>query len=317
MADAALLLGARDRRRGRLLVALAAIFWSMGGLMARTVDTDPWTTVFWRGVFCAGFLVAVTAARERRGTPGVFVRMGGTGVGMAVCFAIASTCFIMALHRTSVANALIIQSLSPFMAGLLGWVWLGERVAGRTWLAMGVALLGSTIMVSRYFYSTPATGSLSGDLLALAVALAFAVATVLLRRRRQVQMLPAAALAAALTAVGAAHAAAPGSADAGDLARLAFFGAGQLGLGMILFTAGARRIPVAEASLIAVLESVLGPVWVWLALGENPGLPSLVGGVVVLAALAGHTIADLRLERPAPLGAQAGSGSRNRSSTGT
>ena len=74
---------------------------------------------------------------------------------------------------------------------------------------------------------------------------------------------------------------------------------------------------MAEASLIAVLESVLGPVWVWLALGENPGAPSLAGGVVVLAALAGHTVADLRLERAAAAAAQSGSGSRNRSSTGT
>jgi len=253
--------------------------------------------------------------REGRRTPGVFAGMGGAGVGMAVCFAIGSTCFIMALHRTSVANVLIIQSLSPFMAGLLGWIWMGERVAGRTWLAMGIALLGTAVMVSRYFYSTPAGGSLGGDLLAFAVALTFALATVLLRRRRQVQMLPAAALAAALTSATASAAATPGAAGVADLARLALFGAGQLGLGMIMFTAGARRIPVAEASLIAVLESVLGPVWVWLALGENPGVPSLVGGAMVLAALAGHTLADLRLEREVPADPQAGS--RNRSSTGT
>ena len=285
-----------EARRGRLLVAAAAVCWSTGGLIARLVDTDPWTTVFWRGLFCAAFLVAVTALREGRGTPAVFAGMGGTGLGMAVCFATASTCFIMALSRTSVANVLIIQSLSPFMAGLLGWAWMSERVAGRTWAAMSVALLGSVIMVSRYFYTTPTTGSLSGDLLAFTVALAFAVATVFLRRRRQVQMLPAAALAAALTSLVAALPAEPRSADAGDLALLALFGACQLGLGMILFTAGARRIPVAEASLIAVLESVLGPVWVWLALGENPGLPSLVGGVIVLGALAGHTAAGLRAE---------------------
>jgi drug/metabolite transporter (DMT)-like permease len=168
-------------------------------------------------------------------------------------------------------------------------------------------------MVSRYFYSTPVRGSIGGDLLAFAVALTFALATVLLRRRRQVQMLPAAALAAGLTAAIAATSALPASAAGRDLLLLALFGAGQLGLGMILFTAGVRRIPVAEASLIAVLESVLGPVWVWLALGENPGLPSLMGGAVVLAALAGHTLADLRLER----GADPQAGSRNRSSTGT
>ena len=287
----------RERGRGRVLVAAAAVFWSLGGLMARGVATDPWTTVFWRGLFCAAFLAAVTAFRERRRTAAVFRDMGGPGLGMAACFAIASTCFILALSRTSVANVLIIQSLSPFMAGLLGWAWMGERVAGRTWTAMSVALLGSAIMVSRYAYTTPGPGSLGGDLLAFTVALAFAIATVFLRRRRQIQMLPAAALAAALTSLVTFVPAAPGTAAARDLLLLALFGAGQLGLGMILFTAGARRIPVAEASLIAVLESVLGPVWVWLALGENPGAPSLVGGLIVLAALAGHTAADLRLGR--------------------
>ena len=307
-----------EARRGRLLVAAAAVCWSTGGLIARLVDTDPWTTVFWRGLFCAAFLAGVTALREGRRTPDVFLGMGATGLAMAVCFATASTCFIMALHRTSVANVLIIQSLSPFMAGLLGWAWMGERVAGRTWAAMGVALLGSAIMVSRYFYTAAAAGSLGGDLLAFTVALSFAAATVLLRRNRGVRMLPAAALAAALASLVASFAARPGSADLGDLLLLALFGSGQLGFGMILFTTGARRIPVAEAALIAVLESVLGPVWVWLAIGENPGLPSLVGGAIVLAALAGHTLADLRLEwRAAAAQSGSGSGSRNRSSTGT
>ena len=165
-----------EARRGRFLVAAAAVCWSTGGLIARLVDTDPWTTVFWRGIFCAAFLVGVTALREGRRTPDVFLGMGATGLAMAVCFATASTCFIMALHHTSVANVLIIQSLSPFMAGLLGWAWMGERVAGRTWAAMGVALLGSAIMVSRYFY-TAAAGSLGGDLLAFTVALSFAAAS--------------------------------------------------------------------------------------------------------------------------------------------
>jgi drug/metabolite transporter (DMT)-like permease len=303
-----------DRRRGRLLVAAAAVCWSAGGLMARLVDTDPWTTVFWRGIFCATFLTAVTALRERDGTARVFAAMGATGLGVAVCFAIGSTCFIMALDRTAVANVLIIQSLSPFIAGLLGWAWMGERVAGRTWIAMSVALVGSAIMLSRYFHTTPAMGSLSGDVLAFTVASSFAAAIVLLRRGRQVQMLPAAALAALLTTVVASLSARPASADPCDLLLLAVFGAGQLGFGMILFTTGALSIPVAEASLIAVLESVLGPVWVWLFLAENPGLPSTLGGIIVLAALAGHTLADLRVERS---WATAQVGSRNRSSTGT
>jgi drug/metabolite transporter (DMT)-like permease len=307
----------REAGLGRLLVTAAAVCWSTGGLLARLVGTDPWTTVFWRGIFCAAFLVGVIALREGRRTADVFRAMGGTGLAIAVCFAAGSTSFIVALSYTAVANVLVILSLSPFMAGLLGWLWMGERVAGRTWAAMSAALLGSAVMVSRHFYAETA-GSLVGDLLALGVALTFAMVTALLRRRRHVPMLPAAALAAALTAAVAAGPARPGAAGAADLLLLAGFGAGQLGLGMILFTAGARRIPVAEAALIAVLESVLGPIWVWLAIGENPGAASLLGGAIVLAALAAHTLADLRDERRAQATQSgSGSGSRNLSSTGT
>jgi drug/metabolite transporter (DMT)-like permease len=208
---------------------------------------------------------------------------------MASCFATASICFIMALARTSVANTLVIQSLSPFIAGLGGWLFLGERVRGRTWIAMGVALVGTVVMLS----GDVGAGSRIGDLLALGTATAFAGATVVVRWHRTVPMLAAAALAAAFGAVIAFIWADPSSATAGDLALLALFGSGQLGVGLLLFTAGARLIPVAEASLIGVLECVLGPLWVWLAVGEQPGAFSLIGGAVILSALIAHTVADL------------------------
>jgi drug/metabolite transporter (DMT)-like permease len=208
---------------------------------------------------------------------------------MASCFATASICFIMALARTSVANTLVIQSLSPFIAGLGGWLFLGERVRVRTWIAMGVALVGTVVMLS----GDVGAGSRIGDLLALGTATAFAGATVVVRWHRTVPMPAAAALAAAFGAVIAFIWADPSSATAGDLALLALFGSGQLGVGLLLFTAGARLIPVAEASLIGVLECVLGPLWVWLAVGEQPGAFSLIGGAVILSALIAHTVADL------------------------
>ena len=280
---------ARSRRTGFWLVAAAAICWSSGGLIARLVATDPWTTVFWRSVFCAAFLsAAVTIARRGR-LAAVVRETGWPGVLMAACFATASTCFIMALARTSVANTLVIQSLSPFIAGLGGWLFLGERVRVRTWAAMGVALLGTVVML----WGAAGAGSRIGDLLALGTATAFAGATVVVRWHRTVPMPAAAALAAALGAVLAYIWAEPASATARDLALLALFGVGQLGTGLLLFTAGARLIPVAEASLISVLECVLGPLWVWLAVGERPGAFSLVGGAVILSALIVHTAADL------------------------
>lgn len=272
----------------------AAICWSSGGLIARLVGTDAWTTVFWRSVFCAAFLSVAVAVAQRGRLPHIVREAGWPGLLMAACFATASTAFIMALSRTSVANTLIILSLSPFIAGLGGWLCLGERVRRRTWIAMGVALIGTVVML----WGSPGAGSRIGDALALVTATAFAAATVVVRWHRTVQMPAAAALAAALAALFALGHARPSSATGPDLVLLALFGIGQLGAGMLLFTAGARLIPVAEASLIGVLECVLGPLWVWLAIGERPGLFALTGGVVILSALVAHTAADLAQPRP-------------------
>jgi drug/metabolite transporter (DMT)-like permease len=154
---------------------------------------------------------------------------------------------------------------------------------------MGVALAGTVVML----WGSAGAGSRIGDLLALATATAFAGATVIVRWHRSVPMVAAAALASALSGLISMGEAVPSTAGARDLVLLVLFGAGQLGVGMLLFTAGARLIPVAEASLIGVLECVLGPVWVWLAVGERPGAFSLLGGAIILSALVAHTAADL------------------------
>jgi drug/metabolite transporter (DMT)-like permease len=285
---------AAERSRGVVLVGAAALCWSTGGLIARLVDTDTWTTVFWRSIFAAVFLLGVTLVQERSVARAWIHRigwgMGWPGVAMALCFATASTCFLNALARTTVANTLVIQSTSPFIAALLGWVWMGEPVRRRSWMAMAAALAGAAVMASHSW----GAGSISGDLLALVTAIAFATATVIVRRHRELRMTAAAGLASIFSAIFAWPPARPLAVGLDDLALLALFGAAQLGFGLVLFTAGARLIPVAEASLIAVLESVLGPVWVWLALGETPAPAALLGGAIILSALVVHTALDQR-----------------------
>src|SRR5262245_6747118 len=246
--------------------------WSSGALLARLVTTAPWTTTLWRSCFAALFLSLVLSLIRGRGIVAQWRDGGWPGLAVALCMALASTCFILALSRTSVANTLILMSTGPYVAGLLAWLLLGERVAARTWLAMGVALAGAVVMVS----SSSRGGALTGDLLAIVMAASFAVATVLVRRHPDIQMTPAAALATALTALAALPLADPLGTSPRDLALLAVFGVGQFGVGFLLFMAGARAIPAAQSSLIGMLEVVLGPVWVWLALGERPEGASLI-----------------------------------------
>ena len=270
-------------------MAAAAVCWSSGGLIVRLATTDPWTTSLWRSLSASLFLSLVLWLARRRHIVAQWREGGRPVVAVAVCMATASTCFIFSLAHTSVANTLILISTGPYVAGLLGWLVLGERVAPRTWLSMGVALAGAVIMVSDSY----GRGAILGDLLAIVMAGTFAVATVLIRRHPEIPMAPAAALATALTALVALPLADPLHTAPRDLALLAFFGVGQFGAGFLLFMAGARVIPAAESSLLGMLETVLGPLWVWLVLDERPAAASLTGGAVILAALLGNTLIDL------------------------
>ena len=156
-------------------------------------------------------------------------------------------------------------------------------------LALELNPAGAVVMVS----SSYGRGAILGDLLAVVMATSFAVATVLVRRHPQTPMAPAAALATAFTFLLALPLATPLATTARDLALLAFFGIGQFGAGFLLFMAGARLIPAAQTSLIGMLETVLGPVWVWLVLNERPDGASLTGGALILIALVANTAVDL------------------------
>jgi drug/metabolite transporter (DMT)-like permease len=282
-------------RRGALLVAAAAVCWSSGALIARLAGTGPWTTNLWRSVFGSLFLALVLGLVRRRDPLGQWRPGGGPVLAVAACMALSSTCFIFSLAHTAVANTLVLMSTGPYVAGLLGWVLLGERVAVRTWLAMGVALAGAVVMVSGSYASSRA--ALLGDLLAVVMACSFATATVLIRRHPEVSMAPAAVLATALNALVALPLAEPLVVTPRDLLLLAVFGIGQFGAGFLLFLGGARLIPAAQTSLIGMLETVLGPVWVWLVLSERPGSASLAGGALILGALLANALADLRTPR--------------------
>jgi drug/metabolite transporter (DMT)-like permease len=197
-----------------------------------------------------------------------------------LCVAIASGCFIGALNHAGVARVLFILAVAPVLAALLAWATLGEPISRRTALAMVLALCGVAVMLG-----APGEASLTGDALAFAAALAFSVMIVITRWRHEVSMAPATCLSQAILVAAFLPFASPGEIGGDDLAWLAALGIGQIGLGFALLTVGARLIPAAQVGLITLLEVVLGPVWVWLALNERPGTLTLVGGTIVIAAI--------------------------------
>ncbi|HJR21746.1 MAG TPA: DMT family transporter [Dongiaceae bacterium] len=278
--------------RGVAMVAGAAIVWSTGGLIVRHVEADAWTIVFWRGLFASLTLLLYLGVRDGRNMFALFRGLGWGGLGVAVCFGTASLSFVIALQHTSVAIILFVQSAAPLVAGVLAWLWLGERMTLVKVAAMLMALVGVGIAVSD---QGDASGDFIGIALSLVIMICFALATVLVRRFSHVRMTPATCLSAFwLVAVGGTLGA-PGSVDGTELTLLFLFGACQLGIGFILFTTGARLIPAGEAILLSLLESILAPIWVWVwpTLHEYPGDRALIGGALVIAAVIWNTVAEM------------------------
>ena len=268
------------RRRGQIYVALAAVAWSTAGVLQRQLDLDTATQVFGRAVFAALALLAYVAVIERGRVARAFRSVGLAGVAVALCVATASAGFIAALNHASVARVLFLLAASPVMAALLARVVLGEPITRRTGWALALALGGITLMLG-----APGEGSLEGDALALLAALAFAVMIVITRARHDVSMAPATCLSQVILVVVFLPFATPGAISGEDVGWLAALGIGQIGLGFALLTVGARLIPAAQVGLITLLEVVLGPLWVWLALDERPSTLTLVGGTIVIVAI--------------------------------
>lgn len=285
-----------DFRLGLLLVAGAALCWSFGGTIARFITVeDSWTQVFWRALFSSSFLLLFMLWREGpRGTLTLFRNMGLPGLGVALCFGVASSSFVVALQYTTVANILLTQAAAPLFAALLAWALFGEKVNLATWAAIAAVICGVAIMVSATF-----TGAVSplGDGLALLITVMFSAAIVITRHHPDVRMMPAVCLGTAMAMVAAFFLAGSLAVSPPDLAWLVLFGAVNLGLGLAMFAAGARLIPAALAALVSTLEPVLGPVWVWLIHNEVPGTRTIIGGGIVFSALFLHILNDWRLQR--------------------
>jgi drug/metabolite transporter (DMT)-like permease len=276
-------------RRGQLYVAASAVAWSATGLIQRELSVDTLTQLAGRAFFAVLVILATIAVVERGAVVQSFRSLGRSGLAGTLFMAIAGTSFILALNNTSVAHVLIINALAPLMSALLGWAALGEKVTARTWIATLIALAGVAIMIG-----SPGGGARIGDLFAFIMAAAFAAHVVITRHRSDISMAPAACasqLLVLLATVPFAHIAAI---DPRNFGLLVALGAGAMGLPLIFLTLGARRIPPAEVALISMLETVLGPVLVWIVLSERPGDATLAGGLLVLAAICLQTLGSRR-----------------------
>ncbi len=274
----------------------AGLCWSSGGILVRSVSiTNAWEIVFWRASFMALFVGIFLLARYGSRTLSYVAAVGFPGVLAGAFLALSFFLFISSVVRTTVANALFLSSTTPLVAALLGWFFLNEHVSRRTTIAMIASLFGIALMFVDAFGSS---GSLIGNLLACGVPLAFGANIIILRKMgASVDMVPTVLLGGLIAMPIALLLGWPLSASWHDVGILAVMGTFQLGVGCVLMTLAAPHLSAVEIGLLALLETILGPLWVWLGVGERPSDTALLGGLVVLTSLVVNQLAGLRSAR--------------------
>ncbi|MFU8776954.1 MAG: DMT family transporter [Roseovarius sp.] len=288
--------------RAYFLVFLAGLVWSTAGLVIRLIDeAQVWQILFYRSTSMTLLLYGVIRLRAGQDPLRLVRGMGWPGVIGALSLVAAYSGAIYAIQTTSVANAMMLFACAPLLAAILGRLVLREYVRPQTWVAIVVAGCGIAVMVWDKF----AGAAFLGNLAAIGSAAGFAAFTITLRWGKATDMMPAIFLsglfgmvlmAAICFWLGLSLRISPA-----DTALSLGMGVFQVGLGLILYTIGSRTVPAAELTLLSLAEVVLGPVWVWLFLGETATTNTLIGGTILLAAIAGNALSGARRRPPPPI----------------
>jgi drug/metabolite transporter (DMT)-like permease len=296
---------AQQHRNALLLMLACTLMWSIGGVVTRQITQTPgFEVTFWRSVVAALTVAVYLIATQGGGGAVAKIRAGGTPLWLSgLCWAVMFSCFMIALSLTTVANVLITQSLGPIFTALLAWLVLRRAIPSRTWLAIFIAACGITLM---YAFDV---ANLSGKhIVGVAVALGipvFSAINLVLYQKSAMQGKGGVDFSAAvmLGGIGSALAmlplALPFATSAQDLAWLTLLGVVQLGIPCVLLVHAARRLAAPEVALLALLEVIFGILLAWLLVGEQPGQTTLIGGAMVLGALALNEWWGMRVARSA------------------
>ena len=269
-------------RRGILQLVASGFFLSTSGIALRIIEqADGWQILFYRSLALSITILLIMFFQKGSKVFDEFHGLKWNDFFLAVFLGTGFIAYVFALLYNTVANALFIFSCAPFVAGFLGWILLGERVATRTWFAIGGAMAGLTVMVC----SELAVSRYLGTLIALWIPIAYAASIIVIRSSKRENMLAALWLAGLVSGGLSAIFVTDYALTLQDLILSLYLGIFQVGVGFTLVVLGTRYVPAAQVGLLAMVEPVLAPIWFWMGVGEVPGLATIVGGAIIFLAI--------------------------------
>lgn len=289
-----------DRGKG-ILMSLGGVFvLSPDSLLIRLAKLDDHTLMFYRGLFPIFAISLILWIYYRSRFVGALMRIGWAGLVNGMLFACVNISFISAIQRTSVANTLLFLSSAPIFAAILSLFVLRENQRPSTWLIIALALLSIFIIG----WGSYGSNGLLGDIFALCCALVTACSAVLIRYKKNVDLVPSIIVGSIFTSCYGLIRSADLTISSIQLVYVAIIGFILIPFAFIVLTIAPRFANSAEVQLVYLLESILGPLWVWLVIRETPPLNTLIGGTTLLLSVAWFAHHTLKQEsRPAKEGA--------------
>ena len=279
-----------DQKKGSLLAFIAVMFITPDSLLIRLLDIETWGMLFYRGAIPFVIVLVGLLLFYRQNFINAFLKVGTVGIFYAISFSICNITFIVSIQNTNVANTLIMIALSPMLSAILGAIFLKEMPSKGTWIAIFITFLAALFI----FYDSLQVGNLFGNIMGFVTAAGLAVNAVLIRYAKDRDLLPSAVMGKLGVAVFAFFFVENFNLIGTDQIYIPIMCIICVALPFVLVTIAPRFIPAEEVNLFFLLETIIGPIWVWLVVKEQPTLETIIGGAVIIITLGVHSFIKLR-----------------------
>ena len=279
-----------EQQKGSLLAFVAVMFITPDSLFIRLASVDTWSLVFYRGIipFFTVFIGMLLIYKAN------FFKMlftsGRHGIIYIITFSITNIAFVVSIQNTNVANTLVMIAMAPMLSAILGAIFLNEMPDSKTWIAIAVTFFAAIYI----FYDSLQLGNIFGDLLGLVCALGLAVGAVTIRSAKTKNLVPAAVVGKLLVAIFAIFFIETYALVGRDLLIVPLMCVMCVAIPFVLVTIAPRFIPAEEVNLFFLLETIIGPIWVWMVIKEQPSLETIEGGIVIILTIAIHSFLKLK-----------------------
>ena len=279
-----------DQQKGSLLAFVAVMFITPDSLFIRLANIDTWSLVFYRGMipFITVFIGMLLIYKLNFFS--MLFNSGYHGVIYILTFSVTNITFVVSIQNTNVANTLVMIAMAPMLSAILGAIFLKEPPDKKTWIAIGITFLAAVYI----FYDSLQLGNIFGDILGLITALGLAVGAVTIRSAKKKNLVPAAVVGKMFVGIFAIFFVESYVLSEKDLIIVPLMCLMCVAIPFVLVTIAPRFIPAEEVNLFFLLETIIGPLWVWMIIKEQPSIETIQGGLVIIITIAIHSFLKLK-----------------------